>query len=223
MVDYGKSKQDMLATESAVLGFDYTEFSNIQDIDNPELDRREVLLRIAAEYFLLNGYSATSVDEIADAAGTSGPALYRLFDSKQDILDQVCLTGMEVRLKGVLKAIDKKYEDPRDTLRDLVRSRIEFAFGPWGCQVPIIMAEYKHLSPAAAMRMDTGSQIGSSEWFRYLTRIRPEAPAQELLSVLYAVLLEISYVALYVDELDIGDDVRPILERLALAALTADY
>src|SRR3546814_1474954 len=92
---------------------------------------------IAAKSFLKKGYSATSIDEIAEAAGTTGPALYRMFDSKQDILDQLCLAGMEMRLSAIQDVVDRHYDDPRDTLRHLVRARIEFAFSAWGSQAPI--------------------------------------------------------------------------------------
>src|SRR3546814_4549349 len=37
---------------------------------DPEFDRRTKVLLIAAKSFLKKGYSATSIDEIAEAAGT---------------------------------------------------------------------------------------------------------------------------------------------------------
>lgn len=196
-------------------------FSNPDPGNDPGLDRRERLLLIAAKYFLYKGYSATSVDEIAEAAGTTGPALYRLFASKQDILDRLCLAGMEMRLRDIQEVTDKQYDDPHDTLRGLVRVRIDFAFGTWGCQAPITLAEYTHLSPAAARKVDTANEIGLSEWLRCLAQIRPRTPTRELISIIYAVLMEISYVALYIDDININQDVRCVLERVAMAGLTS--
>lgn len=198
------------------------ELVNLDSVPEAELSRREKLLWIAAQLFRVKGYSATSVDEIAEAAGTTGPALYRLFDSKQEILDQICLAGMQVRRLGVEKAVSKNYEDPHDTLRDLVRERVDFAFSRWGYQVPITMAEAKHLSPAASRKIETASEIGSSEWFRCLAQIRPQTPTRQLLSTIYSVLMEISYVALSVDDLDVQENVRETLERVALAGLISD-
>lgn len=198
------------------------ELSESDPIPEAGLGRREKLLWIAAKLFLTKGYSATSVDEIAEAAGTTGPALYRLFDSKQDILEQICLAGMEMREAGVQRAVNQNYDDPHDTLRDLVRARIDFAFGRWGYQVPITMAEAKHLSPAVMRKMDTASEIGTSEWFRCLALIRPKTPTRQLLSTIYSVLTEISYVALSIDDLDVQENVRETLERVALAGLTSE-
>ena len=193
--------------------------NNVEEISGSELNRREQILSIASKSFLYKGYLATSIDEIAEAAGTSGPALYRLFDSKQDILNNICLIGTEIKLKGVQKAIARGHPDPKDTLCDLVKNRIEFAFGPWGCQVPITAAEYQHLSAAAATRVDTAAEFNRAEWFRCLAVMRPETPTPRILSVIYAVIMEITYVGLHVDELSARQDIRPTLQRVAWAGL----
>src|SRR3546814_8531466 len=62
---------------------------------DPEFDRRTKVLMIADKSFLKKGYSATSIDEIAEAAGTTGPALYRLCTRKHEIPEQLCPTGRE--------------------------------------------------------------------------------------------------------------------------------
>jgi AcrR family transcriptional regulator len=48
--------------------------------------RRDVILNAALELFARQGYQATGIDEIGAAAGVSGPAIYRHFGSKQDLL-----------------------------------------------------------------------------------------------------------------------------------------
>src|SRR3546814_1616946 len=82
---------------------------------------------------------------------------------------------------------------------------------------PITLAEYKYLSRAAATEVDAASEISMSEWFRCLAQIRPQASTRELLSTIYAVLMEISYVALNIDDFPLDYDVRESLERIALA------
>lgn len=187
----------------------------VADVDEAELNRRERILLIASRSFLDKGYSATSVDEIAEAAGTTGPALYRFFESKQDILDNICLIGSERKLKGVQEALDKAYEDPSDTLRDLIKNRIDFALSPWGCQVPITDAEVQHLSPAARTRIETEAEVNQAEWFRCLSLVRPHTPTRVVLSIINAVIMEITYVGHHINEIDFKGDIRPILERLA--------
>src|SRR3546814_3070158 len=103
--------------------FPYTTlFRSPESGSDPEFDRRTKVLLIAAKSFLKKGYSATSIDEIAEAAGTTGPALYRMFDSKQDILDQLCLAGMEMRLSAIQDVVDRRSEEHTSELQSLMRN-----------------------------------------------------------------------------------------------------
>ena len=58
--------------------------------------RKAQLAEAAAELFGRHGYHAVSVNDIACAAGVTGPAVYRHFGSKQDMLAHVLITGLEV-------------------------------------------------------------------------------------------------------------------------------
>lgn len=54
--------------------------------------RRAELLATAAEVFAARGYSATTVREVADAAGILGGSLYYHFDSKESMADEILST-----------------------------------------------------------------------------------------------------------------------------------
>jgi TetR/AcrR family transcriptional regulator, cholesterol catabolism regulator len=54
--------------------------------------RRAELLAAAAEVFASRGYSATTVREVADAAGILGGSLYYHFDSKESMADEILST-----------------------------------------------------------------------------------------------------------------------------------
>lgn len=60
----------------------------------PRVQRREQILAAATEAFARNGFSATSLDDIAGEAGVTRVILYRHFDSKNDlyqaVLDRMC-------------------------------------------------------------------------------------------------------------------------------------
>ncbi len=58
-------------------------------------DRRDQLAAIAADLFRRHGYHNVGVNDIAAAAGITGPAVYRHFPSKQAILGHVVLTGLD--------------------------------------------------------------------------------------------------------------------------------
>ncbi|MPZ85919.1 MAG: TetR family transcriptional regulator [Actinophytocola sp.] len=58
-------------------------------------NRKAQLAESAAELFRKHGYHQVSVNDIAAAAGVTGPAVYRHFRGKQDILAHVLLSGMD--------------------------------------------------------------------------------------------------------------------------------
>ena len=87
-------------------------------------DRREVILREAAELFARQGVAATTVREIADAAGILSGSLYHHFASKDDIVDAVLstfLTELRERYDEVLA----EDVDPAERLRGLVHVSLQ--------------------------------------------------------------------------------------------------
>ena len=52
-------------------------------------NRREAILAAAAQAFDANGYSATTVDQVAAKAGISKGSIYNYFRSKEELFDQV--------------------------------------------------------------------------------------------------------------------------------------
>ena len=88
------------------------------------LDRREVILREAAELFARQGVAATTVREIADAAGILSGSLYHHFASKDEIVDAV--------LSAFLQDLRERYDevlaedaDPAERLRGLVHASLQ--------------------------------------------------------------------------------------------------
>ena len=55
----------------------------------PPSERRAALVALAAELFAERGYRATTVREIAEAAGVLSGSLYHHFDSKESIIDEL--------------------------------------------------------------------------------------------------------------------------------------
>ena len=69
-------------------------------------DRREQLAAVAADLFRRHGYHNVGVGDIAAAAGITGPAVYRHFRSKQEILGHVVLACADQLSTAVHTALD---------------------------------------------------------------------------------------------------------------------
>lgn len=92
--------------------------------DTPTITaRRRELLDIAADLFAGGGFANITVDEIGEAAGVSGPALYHHFAGKEALLGEM-LVDISRRL---LDGGRRTRSSSTDALQALVRFHCEFA------------------------------------------------------------------------------------------------
>jgi AcrR family transcriptional regulator len=110
----------------------------------PTTDRRAELLVIAAGRFAEQGLRATTVRDIADAAGILSGSLYHHFDSKESMVDEI--------LRGFLDALFARYREivarglgPRATLEAVVVASFE-AIDEHNAAVAIYQAEARRLA-----------------------------------------------------------------------------
>jgi AcrR family transcriptional regulator len=81
-----------------------------------DLAKRDKVLAAALDVFLRYGYKRVTMNDIAEAAGISRPALYLVFDSKEEIFKGV----YEHWVKGTLIDIESKIDQlktPEEKLR----------------------------------------------------------------------------------------------------------
>src|SRR3954468_14244137 len=88
--------------------------------------RRKELISVAANLFASRGYYSVTVDDIGDAVGLTGPALYRHFSSKEALLVAVFDQVVD-QLRDRIRALVSDAPDPVSALVAIVRSHVEFA------------------------------------------------------------------------------------------------
>ena len=79
------------------------------------------MVQLAGELFAQKGYRATTVREIADAAGILSGSLYHHFDSKESIGDEI-LSGFINDVLADYRAAASSGGSARDVLAQIVRS-----------------------------------------------------------------------------------------------------
>ena len=154
--------------------------------------RRDLILDSAADLFAERGFAGTGIDEIGAAAGITGPGVYRHFASKDEILKCLVQEAVE-RLLGTdstrpLVADD----DPEEVLTDLViklvndtRDNAALARVAWN--------EQRSLGPETRAWLLRLHRLRSAEWVHLVSRIRPETPDLELLTLvngIYGMVIE---------------------------------
>lgn len=93
-------------------------------MSRPASRRRQELLAIAADLFAERGFANVTVDDLGEAAGVSGPALYHHFSGKEALLGEM-LVGISDELLEGGRAVMASGGD--GVLDRLVRFHCEFA------------------------------------------------------------------------------------------------
>ena len=83
----------------------------------PAARRRRQLLEVAQEVFADQGFHATSMDDVAEAAGVTKPVLYQHFDSKR-VLYRELLDDVGQRLLDAIAAAANAAQTPRQQVEN---------------------------------------------------------------------------------------------------------
>lgn len=184
------------------------------------ISRREQILALAAEFFTTRGYHGTGVDEIGQAAGISGPALYRHFANKQALLDAVVSDGMRALLDEAVRIV-KEDAPPVETLQHLIEMRVDFAFGPHRFVFPLHRGEDRNLTEQVHRQLVAMSELYRSEWMRILTQVRPKAPTRELHTAYYAAHALIGFTAYHEHGIEPAELKRHLIKMANAVLMTS--
>ncbi|GGM23152.1 TetR/AcrR family transcriptional regulator [Promicromonospora citrea] len=88
--------------------------------------RRQQILDTAADLFAARGFHGVSMGDIGAAVGVSGPALYKHFAGKEDILGQCLLHASDQLLAGARELLSGA-ASPQAALHALVARHADFA------------------------------------------------------------------------------------------------
>ncbi len=88
--------------------------------------RRQQILGCAAQLFASRGFHGVSVDDLGAAAGVTGPALYRHFRAKEDILADLLVGVSQRLLDGGRRRVEGAH-DPAEALDALIGFHVGFA------------------------------------------------------------------------------------------------
>ncbi|MFC4059310.1 TetR/AcrR family transcriptional regulator [Planomonospora corallina] len=115
-------------------------------------ERRDHLVKLAAELFARKGFQATTVREIAEEAGILSGSLYHHFDSKETIVDEVLSTFLH-DIVGRYRTALEKGGDPRTILSEMVR--IGFStLEPHRAAITVMQNDWNYLRSLPGDRFD---------------------------------------------------------------------
>jgi AcrR family transcriptional regulator len=178
--------------------------------------RRELILEAAKRLFAEQGYHETGMSEIGRAAGITGSAIYRHFESKDDLLVSL-FDRLWDRIAVTMESIAGL--PPRPALDALVRGHVALALEDG--HIVDLWAQRRtsvpeHYLKAAERHLDHYLSI----WARYISLVRPDVRPEEAYHMASAVIGAINAASYTPPKLPTAE-LGAALHRLAWGAMGA--
>lgn len=148
------------------------------------------ILDAAAGLFAKRGFADVGVDEIGKAAGVTGPAIYRHFKGKDEILATLC----ENALDALFLATGTDSDDPWDEIAALVSGHAAFMIehralgGVW-------IREGRLLSDTYRSRIHRRQRQFIERWIDTVHRCLPSRPTEQLTTLTFAAIGSLNSIA----------------------------
>ena len=133
-------------------------------------NRRALILEAAIQLFHERGYPATSVDDIGSAVDVSGPAIYRHFSSKEEILIEAMILAAD-EVHQAIQATQVSEDEP--LLERYVSAYVRTALRR-SALIAVWTSEARHLSAQRRSPMSRRLRAWTGDWAAVLVSVRPE-------------------------------------------------
>lgn len=146
--------------------------------------RREQILDAAVELFQRDGYHGTGIDEIGATAGITGPAVYRHFASKEDILETLLL-DLSATTLATAQGLAREADDAADALRRLVEFSVDTMLDNPALAY-VAQYERRTLPKKSRTAIDKTERLYFEEWVQPLLQLRPELTEAQARVIVYS-------------------------------------
>ncbi|HEV7169130.1 MAG TPA: TetR/AcrR family transcriptional regulator [Micrococcaceae bacterium] len=185
-------------------------------------NRRQAILRAAAQLFAQRGYNRVSIEDLGAAAGVSGPAVYRHFSGKQAVLAALLVGVSEDLLEGG-QAVVTEADDDAQALRGLIQFHVDFALSNPDV-IRVQDRELANLIDADQASVRTLQRNYIAVWVGLLGRIQPGVEAAVLrlkVQAAFGLINSTPHSARGQGRNVDAKTARPVLEAMARASLLA--
>ena len=134
--------------------------------------QRETILARAAELFARRGYTATSMNEVADACGVTKPSLYHYVRDKHELLAEIADTHI-ARLLALVDEVDGAELAPEARLRRLIDAFLA-AYSGSQAEHRVLTEDVRFLAAAERRRVLGGERRVVAAFADAIVAVRPE-------------------------------------------------
>jgi AcrR family transcriptional regulator len=135
-------------------------------------DRREMILDHAAQLFANRGYSATSMNQVAEACGFSKALLYHYYRDKYSLLVSIAENHVS-RLEDLVADVEGQKLPPEAKLRELIRRFVEEYAGAKHAH-RVLTEDVKFMQDADRQRVLETQRTVVNGFARVVIELRPD-------------------------------------------------
>ena len=185
-------------------------------------DQREMILDHAAQLFANRGYSATSMNQVAEACGFSKALLYHYYRDKYSLLVSIAENHVS-RLEDLVADVEGQKLPPEAKLRELIRRFVEEYAGAKHAH-RVLTEDVKFMEDADRQRVLGTQRTVVNGFARAVIELRPDlkkASIAKPLTMLLFGMINWMFIWMRPDgELDY-DAMAPVVADLFLGGLPA--
>jgi AcrR family transcriptional regulator len=184
--------------------------------------QREQILVVAARLFAASGYSATSMNEVAEALGTSKANLYHYVRDKHKLLVEICENHI-ARLESVVREVEQQNLAPEPRLRELVLRFVQ-EYANAQNEHRVLTEDVKFLNEEDRERILQGERRVVAAFAHTLAQLRPGLDAAGLtkpLTMLLFGMINWMFTWLKPDGKLTHEDMAPIVADLFFGGIDA--
>jgi TetR/AcrR family transcriptional regulator len=141
--------------------------------------QRETILARAAELFARRGYTATSMNEVAEACGVSKPSLYHYVRDKDQLLVEIADAHV-ARLNALVAKVVEQGLAPEPKLRRLIEVFVD-VYADSQAAHRVLTEDVKFLQSADRDRVLEGQRRVVAAFADSVAAVRPELRRDDLL------------------------------------------
>ncbi len=141
--------------------------------------QREQILARAAELFARQGYSATSMNQVAEACGVSKPSLYHYVRDKDQLLVEIA-EGHVAKLNALVDEVQREPLAPEPRVRRLIQAFLE-VYADSQAAHRVLTEDVKFLQDADRTRVLAAQRAVVAGFADAVAAARPELRRADLL------------------------------------------
>ena len=173
-----------------------------------------MILEAARDLFFERSFAAVGVDEIGERAGVTGPAIYRHFSGKDEILS----TLFDDAIDRLVEATAVRADDPIEELEGLVRGHARFVLGERKL-AGVKIREERSLAEPYQRSLRRRERRYIDRWVACVERAFPDADRQTVTTAVNVALGALNSVAMWTPDALKNADAPDVLANVVLRGL----